>query len=340
MDPAERVLFMPDHKRLTVQRVAGFAFEKAFKIIHSGGSFALTPASISSVRVSKVSLGRAGNSPIPSLSVVVSPSYQQAVVDAATNIACRLHGLGWAIVGVTVPQRGSTAHDLVLEHRKLGVPCRGQYSCELKLRTAPANREAMRRDCSRLFQAACGESHGWLGQIIVVAEMSDTAAFIVSKAELIRTGQNRADAVVLWGWEGRPCAAPSVVPPARVPAAPPALPAPVALQPQREPRRRYVVPRPWTEVWGAVSKHDATWTDEQTAVFKDWLKAAGMSHLVNHATRLIAKNREGPLRWRERQHYGRAARRAEGRQKQGGGATPFVVKRSALLAYHRTLCVA
>ena len=86
-------------------------------------------------------------------------------MDAVHDVAARFLNAGFVIVNAVVPQSGYhlCCHDLVLQVWKVGQRCRGESSGELKLRTAPANRELMRKDCAGLFQQACRSSEEWLG---------------------------------------------------------------------------------------------------------------------------------------------------------------------------------
>ena len=202
VDPSTRVLFMPDGRRLTAQRTAGFALEQAFKIARSGGLWSLNAAPIATVEVTRVALGRPESPKRPCL-CCVTEIHQEAIAKATQDICGRLHAAGYAIVACIVPQRGAQAHDLVLEFRGSdGGICRGQYSGELKLRTAPANREAMRKDCHGIFIAACRESMKWLGQIIIAAEISAEGNFLRSRAEILLRDRPRTQPLNLWGWGG------------------------------------------------------------------------------------------------------------------------------------------
>ena len=62
-----------------------------------------------------------------------------------------------------------------------------------------------------------------------------------------------------------------------------------------------------------------------------------MAHRVTHASRIVDENRDAPLRWVEDTHWGRGVTRGQGRNRQGWGAPPIVVRRSSLEAYHRQL---
>ena len=86
---------------------------------------------------------------------------------------------------------------------------------------------------------------------------------------------------------------------------------------------------PWGMAWGAVDKCTTTWTQEQCAQLKDFLREAGLRRKVAHATKVITANRHAPLKWREDVDYGR------GRNPQGGGIPPFVVKRSSQNKYYK-----
>ena len=172
---------MPDGRRLTAERVAGFALGEAFKLSHAGRLWALGLNPISTVEIQRVASGRP-ETPKRSMTCVVADVHQRTVAKAAEDVCARLHAAGYAIVGCVVPQRGATQHDLVLERRSSDDGrCRGQYSGELKLRTAPANRPATRKDCHGLFTVACRESTTWLGQVIIVVEISAEGDFFFAQ---------------------------------------------------------------------------------------------------------------------------------------------------------------
>ena len=337
MDPSQRDLFMPDERRLTQIRAAGFALEASFVCVHTLGLYALTLAVVATVEIERVALGHPGN-PKRTITCSVTATHQQAVLDATADIVPRLHQAGYAIVGVKVPQRHSASqHDLVLEFRRPGSTCAGQYSAELKLRTAPANRALMRSDCSKLFTAACKDSAKWLGQLIIVAEVSKEGRFLRSRAELLVRGRPRTEALNVWGWDGRPCTGPPLLAATR-----PTQAQHLARHPRPQPGklrrpRRAVAPRAWSEVWTPLEKYDASWTDEKVVLLKAFVEKAGLAHLVTHASRIIKENRSSPLRWRLNVDYGKALDKEHGRVEQGGAAAPWVAKRTALKAYLESL---
>ena len=325
MDPDENKYFMPDKRRLTAVRVAGLALEKAFGWVHKIGLFALQLAHVASVQVNEVAAQHV-DARKSSESFAVKAVHQQAVLDAVGDILPRLHTAGYALAGVTVPQKGhKSAHDLVLEHRRVGVKCEGQYSCELKMRTAPAKRDLMRADCSGLFQTACRESTKWLGQLVVVAEISPEGCFLRSRAELLLRNRPRSEAMNLWGWPGgraAMCAAPAPVP----------LRVQLALPPASK--------RPWQTVWADLKKWDASWSDERVVLLKEFFLNLGDSFKGKgkNCDRIVASNRrDARLQWRVGVHYAQAQTRAEGRVKQGGAVKPYIVCKSALRAYYDIL---
>lgn len=328
MNPEQHVFFMPDGRRLTAVRVAGLGLEKAFEWVHSIGLFALQLVHVASVQVDMV----AAKCPVARRSSEmfgVKDVHQQAILDAVGDILPRLHAAGYAIVGVIVPQNGyKSAHDLVLEYRQVDGKCNGQYSCELKLRTYPAKRELMRSDCAGLFQTACRESTKWLGQFVVVAEISSDGRFLRSRAELLIRDRRRSEAKNVWGWGGRPC-----VPPQRIsePVAP--VLAPMRAAPSGP-------KRPWQTVWAELTKYDASWADERVVLLKDFFQKLGgrFKGKVKNCDRVVSSNRQDSrLQWRMRVHYGQANTRAEGRVKQGGAGQPYIVCKSALRVYYDTL---
>ena len=332
---------MPDGERLTAMRVAGFALEKALETIHCKGVWALKGSGVGEVSVQKVAVGRP-DANRRTVVCTVSDVHQRAVLAAAEDIAARLREAGCAIVSTIAPQPGVGDHDLALEHRQTGVPCAGQYSSELKHRTLPAKRELMRKDCAKVWKAAVAESSKWLGQLIIVAEIS-SGSFIRSRAELVVRGRPREDALNVWGWAGRPCGPPAPAAPAApaalaAPAAP-AAPAPTAAAAQRKRERgEPMAKKPWGEVWASLRKFDVSWADEKVVILKDFYKEMGGSGPgCTHVSRELPKHRQAPLMWRKGVHYDRATRRQEGRVRQGGALKPWVVKRSALKSLYDTM---
>jgi hypothetical protein len=273
--------------------------------------------------VKKVSLGRPENS-ARTVICTVAEVHQKALLAATDDVAARLQDAGYAIIGAVVPEPGSlSAHDLVLDYRK-PPRSKGKYACDLKLRTEPAMRNAMRTDSAAVFATACRNDKRWLGQVIIVAEVSKDGEFLRSKAELLMRGR-RGEPVNLWGWGGRPALAPPPprrVPPPPAPVMPPPTPAPTLV--------------PWAVVSAALDTYDAFWTSEDVAKLKDFYLEAGLKHKAPHASRTIKEN---PMRWIENVHYGHAITRSQGRNKQGGGVHPLMVKLSALKKYHRHLVV-
>ena len=326
MDPSEQ-LFYKDGRRLTPERVAGFALEVAFQRVHNGGLFDLTNDMVSTVTVRDVAPRHAG---ARKCTVVCSVTavHQQAILKAVEDISQRLHHRDYAIVGAIVPQVSHSAeHDLVLENRRTDACCNGKYSAELKLRTAPSNRVLMRRDCASLFQCAIRNSTAWLGQLIVVAEITSTGAFLCSRAELLMRDRPRDEALNLWGCGGRPCGTPAPRPVVVArPLARPPLPAPKAVakaQPRQRPRLS-----PFNVAWSACTQCGATWTDEECVRLKEFLRVVGLREKVAHASAVVVSNRGQPLRWRLRLDYG------YGSNPQGGARPPYVVKKSAMRAYY------
>ena len=245
----------------------------------------------------------------------------------------RLTSSGYAIVGVVVPQKGhDAAHDLVLEHRIPGTPCRGQYAGELKLRTSPAHRTAMRKDCASLFKAAYDESYKWLGQLIIVAEVTGEGEFLRSRAELVVRGRLRKEAVNAWGWEGRPCAAPPQQGPfpARMISTPySSLPTPSLVSSSLKVS--------WATVLKRMTKYTASWTQEDVVKFSDFFVAMDQPGRSKKSDRILQSCQKAPCLWKLGIDFGQAGSRVEGRVKQGGANRPYMVKLSSLKLYHDTL---
>jgi hypothetical protein len=261
--------------------------------------------------------------------LAVAPVHQQALLDAVEDIVPKLQEVGYAVTKAVVPQPGHGAdHDLVLEYRKVGHRCQGVFSGELKLRTTPSDREKMRSDCSKLFRVACGKSKDWLGQLIIVAEVTSQGAFLLSKAELIMRDRPRSEALNLWGYAGRPCLAPprvvlpvaKVLPRAALPARMPPPPPPVAASLAT-----------WASVWPGLPKRTAWWTTEDVVQLKTFLFNVGLTRLSTHASKVITQNKFNALQWVETHEYGRGA------NPQGGAAGPWMVRKSSLKAYYNHL---
>ena len=332
MDPDTRVMFMPDGRRLTPMRVAGFALELAFRVGHFLGLWELGPPRVALVKVKKVSMGRPENHP-RAVECSVAEVHQRAVIKATEDIMPRLTKSGYAIVDVCVSQKGhDAAHDLVLEYRTPGTPCRGQYAGELKLRTSPAHRTAMRKDCASLFKAACDDSDKWLGQLIIVAEVTGDGEFIRSRAELVVRGCPRTEPVNVWGWEGRPCVAPPQQGPSRarmssIPYS--SLPTPplVSSSPKVS----------WAKVVKGMKKYTASWAEEDVVKFSDFFVALEQPGRSKNSDRILQSCQKAPCLWKLGIDFGRAGSREEGRVKQGGANRPYMVKLSSLKRYHDTL---
>ena len=342
MDPLANKHYMPDGRLLTPERIAGFALEVAFSCVVAYGLYELKLAMWSEVEVKNVAPKRP-EATKRTQRFQVAAKHQQAIMDAVHDIVPRLHQLGYGIVNAIVKQAGHLAcHDLVLELRKIGSRCHGHYSCELKLRTSPSNRLLMRSDCAGLFQVAVRRSKHWLGQLVIVAEVTTAGDFLRSKAELILRDQPRADASNLWGYQGRPVGTPPPPPPPvsnpQAKAAPKAVPKAAPRAAPKAAPQRLSLPS-WSVVWGAVAKFSATFTNEQVAKLKDFIIACGphMKHRITHASRIVDENQEAPLEWSEGTHWGRGVTRGQGRMRQGGGVAPIVVRRSSLEAYHKHL---
>ena len=275
MDPDEHVFYMRDGRRLTSMRVAGLALELAFSWVRSGlGVFGVGLPHVANVLVEDVAPNRPDARKC-SRTFSVKDVHQQAILAALADILMRLHHAGYALVAALVPQRGHNAkHDLVLEHRVVGQVCRGQHTCEIKMRTYPSNRELMRSDCAGLFQAACHEgcrdSDRWLGQLVVVAELASDGTFMQTRAELLVRGRSRNVPMNVWGYEGRPC----VAPPRVAPKAAPRPPAAAAKAAARRPvaMRAPALPKiPWATVWAQLTKYNAAWTTERVALLKGFI---------------------------------------------------------------------
>ena len=272
----------------------------------------------------------------------VQVGHRQTIMDGIQDALPRLHHAGYARVGVLVPQRGHLAkHGTVFEHRKVGEPCRCQYSCEWKLRSCPAHRREMRKDCAGLFQAACNESTQWLGQIIVCIEITSDGNFLQTRAELLVRGRSRDEPINLWGWQGAPCLAPPRpnLPVARVHATaapkaaarPPPVPAPMRAAPPPK--------RPFATVWSNLRKYNASWTTDRVVLLKQFFVQMGPRFRgnVTNCSRVVKENRNAPLSWRVACHYHHAFTAAEGRVGQGGAVPPIIVSKTALKAYYGTL---
>ena len=80
--------------------------------------------------------------------------------------------------------------------------------------------------------------------------------------------------------------------------------------------------------WDACQTLDTEWADEKCVKLKEFFRKVGLKEKVTHVSKVISANAERPLRWKDGEHYGR------GRNPQGGGIGPYVVKRSALKAYY------
>ena len=303
MGPLTNKHYMPDGRLLTPERVAGFALEVAFSCVVAYGLYELKLAMWSEVEVKNVAPKRP-EATKRTQRFQVAAKHQQAIMDAVHDIVPRLHQLGYGIVNAIVKQAGHLAcHDLVLELRKIGSRCHGHYSCELKLRTSPSNRLLMRSDCAGLFQVAVRRSKHWLGQLVIVAEVTTAGDFLRSKAELILRDQPRADASNLWGYRGRPVGTPPPPPPPPVSnpqakAAPKAVPKAAPRAAPKAAPQRLSLPS-WSVVWGAVAKFRATFTNEHVAKLKDFIIACGshMKHRITHANRIVDENPEAPLEW-------------------------------------------
>ena len=321
-------------------RVAGFALELAFQWLHSVGLFALGAAHFASV---SVSVTEGSSQTLRKRTFSVLAIHQEAIMRGIQDVLPRLHHAGFVIVGTLVPQKGHCGkHDVVLEHRKIGEPCIGQYSGELKIRTRPAERTLMRGDCAGLFEAATRESSKWLGQVIVCIEVSDAGVFLQSRAELVVRGRPRNEAVNLWGWVGAPCLAPPRpnLPGAVQPAAR-AMPKAVAGPPPAPPPMRAApLPKPsFASVWAKLRKYNADWANDRVVLLKQYFIEVGPRFKTNvtNCSRVIKSNRSAPLNWRVRVHYDHASTKAEGRVSQGGAAKPAIVSKTALKEYHDSL---
>ena len=339
MDPESGRFFTYDKKRLTRERVAGFALELAFQWLLSLGQFGLTLAHFARV---SLAVSQDTSETTRKVTFGVQEVHQQAIKDAVDDVLPRLQSAGNRLVNAVVPQKGySAAHDLVLERCAIGEPCLGQYSGELKLRTYPANRVFMRSDCAGLFRAACAESTKWLGQVIVCVEISPHGKFVRSRAELLVRERPRHEASNLWGWVGAPSLAP---PPKNAPVAPPvvrAVPKAAAGPPRALPPTRAAPPpkRPFKQVWDALQKYYASWPTEPVVLLKQFFieMAPRCRTQVANCSRVVTSNRRESLCWRVRSEYGYAQTKAEGRVRQGGAPPPVIVTESALRVYYETL---
>ena len=278
MDPDTSPHYMRDKRRLTAERVAGFALEVAFKWAHALGLFGLQLKHVAMVKVDDVAPKRP-EATKRSATFAVKDVHQQAVCDATADILPRFNEAGFVVVGVVVPQKDyPAAHDLVLEHRIIGAKCHGQYTCELKLRTLPANRTKMRSDSAGLFQVACRSDAKWLGQLVVVAEIDSRGRFVQSRAELLMEDRPRSEPLNLWGWGGRPCAGPPTVDArGQQSVKPPVLVSMRASPPPMMPVRPPLPPKPsWATVWSGLTKYNAGWSaPERVVLLKAFFAAMG-----------------------------------------------------------------
>ena len=88
MDPDAGLFYTYDGKRLTRARVAGFALELAFQVVHALGQFALTLAHFAVVIVG-VSEGSSKTK--RELTFSVQLVHQQAIKDGVDDVLPRLH---------------------------------------------------------------------------------------------------------------------------------------------------------------------------------------------------------------------------------------------------------
>ena len=198
MDPDERIAFCSKGRRITPMRVAGLAFENVIRFVHLYGIWGLSNDIVRTVDFGSVSLDRA-DGPRGVVTFLVADRYKEALLLAGEDVAVELHNSGFVIIGTIVDEPGSTQHDMVLDYRRR--PRRGgKYSGELKFYTAPANYRSARAKCFPLFQVACDRDPMWLGQLIIVVEVSSTGSFVRSRGELLPRDA-RESPQLLWGWE-------------------------------------------------------------------------------------------------------------------------------------------
>ena len=101
---------------------------------------------------------------------------------------CRTLGTP-VLISAFVPETGSlSAHDLVIDYKRQ-LRSTGKYACDLNLCTEPALRDTMRMDRVGVFTTAYQNDKYWVGQIIIVAEVSKDGEILHRNEELLMRGR-------------------------------------------------------------------------------------------------------------------------------------------------------
>ena len=339
MDTDAGFFYTYDGKRLTVARVVGFALELGFQWVLIVDQFDVRMAHFSAV---EVQVFESTSKTKRKVTFGVEHVHQQTIKEAVDDVSPRLHFAGYVIVGAVVPQpRHLAKHDVVVEHRKIGEPCLGKYSGELKLRTFPAKRSLMRSDCAGLFAKACQNFTKWLGQVIICIEMTSEGGFLRSRAELLVRGRSRNRPMNLWGWLGASSLSPpSPNPPIEAPMAR-AIPKAAASPPRALPPLR-AAPQPtpgFNAVWQKLWKYNVDWTTDHVVLLKKFFEEMCPCFKTNvtNCSRVVKESRGASLDWRAAAQYVDAKKREEGRVAQGGGPPPIIVSKTTFKLYYDML---
>jgi hypothetical protein len=198
IDPDAQQMYCTKGRRLTPMRVAGLAFENAMRAVYLNGIWTLREELVSTVDFNSVSR-HAPDGPRGTVTFLVAEPHRRALLSAAEDVAVKLQEYGYAMVGAVVDEPGCAQHDLVLDFRKQPRAA-GKFSCELKFLTAPADLQWVRERSAPLFLQACERSSDWVGQVIVVVEVTRSGDFLRSRAELLLKGSRDAPHRI-WGWD-------------------------------------------------------------------------------------------------------------------------------------------